>query len=119
MISAFGSDICRKLNPNPTPNNREPIPFGLYRRNPKVVLISAFSRLAGITGFPTSEGRGFAEFGLHELFPSSGDYVVLGIIWRKSLLATWRKAWVQELAELSPETRDIALSRFRLLQPQT
>jgi hypothetical protein len=90
MLSAFVSYICRKLNPNPTSNNREPISFGLFIVGTQ--RSSLFRRLAGITGFPTSEGLITPlqrEFGLDELIPRSGDYVVLGIIWRKSLLATW------------------------------
>jgi hypothetical protein len=90
----FKSYICKKLNPNSTPNNRDPISFGLFVVGTQ--RSSLFRRLAGITGFLLRKGvitLFSGNLGFMNFFQAVGDYVVLGIIWRKSLLATWRKSW--------------------------
>ena len=67
MLSAFRSDICRKLNPNPTPNNSERISFGLFIVGTQ--RLSLFRRLASITGFLLRKGVITPlqrEFGIHD-----------------------------------------------------
>ena len=79
--------------------------------NSKILFLSQNNDLAVVQAALGTGALGY-------VYKMNAQNVVLGIIWRKSLLAIWRKSLgMQELAELSAETRHIALSRFRLLEP--